>query len=121
VLRSSIIVSDEPLSAETNYRTEFVAVLNNQPQGGFITRKPTPAVNAEVASGNFQDDGSGDGGFFSPFPAPSELPNRQFAAARSAAVLSSGASRRLVAVTSGMIEDVIIRRNHGEGLVSERK
>jgi hypothetical protein len=40
--RSSIIVSDEPLSRETNYRTEFVAVLNNQPQGGFITRRPTP-------------------------------------------------------------------------------
>jgi hypothetical protein len=39
--RSSIIVSDEPLSAETNYRTEFVAVLSNQPQGGFITRTPT--------------------------------------------------------------------------------
>src|SRR5450830_84478 len=31
--RSSIIVSDEPLSRETNYRTEFVAVLSNQPQG----------------------------------------------------------------------------------------
>jgi hypothetical protein len=56
--RSSIIVSDEPLSAETNYRTEFVAVLSNQPQGGFITRKPT--VNVEVASGNFW----GDNGFF---------------------------------------------------------
>src|SRR5205807_10658159 len=39
--RSSIVVSDEPLSAETNYRTEFVAVLSNQPQGGFITRKPS--------------------------------------------------------------------------------
>jgi len=39
--RSSIIVSDEPLSDETNYRTEFVAVLSNQPQGGFITRKPS--------------------------------------------------------------------------------
>ena len=38
--RSSIIISDEPLSRETNYRTEFVAVLSNQPQGGFITRKP---------------------------------------------------------------------------------
>ncbi len=37
--RSSIIISDEPLSEETNYRTEFVAVLSNQPQGGFITRK----------------------------------------------------------------------------------
>ena len=52
--RSSIVVSDEPLSAETNYRTEFVAVLNNQPQGGFITRQPTADV--DVASGNFWDD-----------------------------------------------------------------
>ena len=51
--RSSIIVSDEPLSAETNYRTEFVAVLSGQPQGGFITRKP--AVN--VASDGFRDGG----------------------------------------------------------------
>ena len=40
--RSSIVISDEPLSKETNYRTEFVTVLSNQPQGGFITRKPTP-------------------------------------------------------------------------------
>ena len=48
--RSSIIVSDEPLSRETNYRTEFVAVLNNQPQGGFLMRRPT--VGVPVASGN---------------------------------------------------------------------
>jgi hypothetical protein len=49
--RSSIIVSDEPLSSETNYRTEFVAVLNNQPQGGFVTRQ---------SSGNvWRDDGLG--------------------------------------------------------------
>lgn len=55
--RSSIIVSDEPLSAETNYRTEFVAVLSNQPQGGFITRKPTTV--------DFADDGfRSDGGFY---------------------------------------------------------
>ncbi|OQW56215.1 MAG: hypothetical protein A4S14_10625 [Proteobacteria bacterium SG_bin9] len=40
--RSSIVVSDEALTAETNYRTEFVAVLSNQPQGGFITREVTP-------------------------------------------------------------------------------
>jgi hypothetical protein len=52
--RSSIIVSDEPLSKETNYRTEFVAVLSNQPQGGFITRQPT-------SDGNFASD---DGFFF---------------------------------------------------------
>ena len=41
---SSIIISDEPLSSETNYRTEFVAVLSNQPQGGFITRMPSPST-----------------------------------------------------------------------------
>ena len=58
--RSSIVVSDEPLSAETNYRTEFVAVLKDQPQGGFVTRKPTIAV----AKRDVPDD---DGfGFFSP-------------------------------------------------------
>jgi L,D-transpeptidase catalytic domain len=55
--RSSIIISDEPLSRETNYRTEFVAVLNNQPQGGFITRRPTTDV---IASRDGWDD---DGGF----------------------------------------------------------
>ncbi len=59
--RSSIIVSDEPLSSETNYRTEFVAVLNNQPQGGFVTRRPTVDVN--VASRNDQGD-DGFGSFF---------------------------------------------------------
>lgn len=55
--RSSIIISDEPLSAETNYRTEFVAVLSNHPQGGFITRKPT-APSMEMAN----DDGWDNGG-----------------------------------------------------------
>jgi hypothetical protein len=52
--RSSIIVSDEPLSRETNYRTEFVAVLSNQPQGGFITREPTTDVR--IASDNVWGD-----------------------------------------------------------------
>src|ERR1022692_4589831 len=52
VPRSSIIVSDEPLSRETNYRTEFIAVLNNQPQGGFVTRKPT----ADIGIANRGDD-----------------------------------------------------------------
>src|SRR6187399_3382336 len=59
--RSSIVVSDEPLSAETNYRTEFVAVLSNQPQGGFITREPS--TEALVASDNFRND-DGFGFFF---------------------------------------------------------
>ena len=68
VPRSSIVVSDEPLSGETNYRTEFVAVLSNQPQGGFITRQPTPAVDDDrIASSDAPDNGSGDGGFFSLF------------------------------------------------------
>jgi lipoprotein-anchoring transpeptidase ErfK/SrfK len=68
--RSSIIVSDEPLSRETNYRTEFVAVLSNQPQGGFLMRRPTvgvrvarrPTVPVPVASNYRGNDGFG---FFS--------------------------------------------------------
>jgi hypothetical protein len=36
--QSSLIISDEPLHSETNYRTEFVIALSNQPQGGLITR-----------------------------------------------------------------------------------
>ncbi|WP_314959259.1 L,D-transpeptidase [Bradyrhizobium cosmicum] len=69
--RSSIVISDEPLSAETNYRTEFVAVLSNQPQGGFITRKPTAPPPMEMAS----DDGWGGNGFGffqqrDPYPQP---------------------------------------------------
>jgi L,D-transpeptidase catalytic domain len=58
--RSSIIVSDEPLSRETNYRTEFVAVLSNQPQGGFITRKPSPDIRVATQSAQ-RDEG------FNPF------------------------------------------------------
>jgi ribosomal protein L14 len=62
---SSIMISDEPLSSETNYRTEFVAVLSNQPQGGFITRAPSPTSIA-------RDDGGygygwfGSGGYAQP-------------------------------------------------------
>jgi hypothetical protein len=77
--RSSIVISDEPLSSETNYRTEFVAVLSDQPQGGFITRKPTPKEDVYVASGN---DDSDDGfGFFSrgwgAQPSPPPNPSRR--------------------------------------------
>ena len=63
--RSSIVISDEPLSKETNYRTEFVVVLSNQPQGGFITRKPTPP---EMFPGEGNDDG------FNPFFQPAWSP-----------------------------------------------
>jgi lipoprotein-anchoring transpeptidase ErfK/SrfK len=59
--RSSIVISDEPLSAETNYRTEFVAVLSNQPQGGFITREPS--TEAFIASDTVRND-DGFGFFF---------------------------------------------------------
>jgi hypothetical protein len=60
--RSSIVISDEPLSAETNYRTEFVVVLSDHPQGGFITRKPTPPADLMASS---DDNGDGFGSFFS--------------------------------------------------------
>jgi hypothetical protein len=56
--RSSIIISDEPLHKETNYRTEFVVALNNQPQGGLLTRKPT------VVARRNDNSGFGNGGFF---------------------------------------------------------
>jgi hypothetical protein len=42
--RSSLIISDEPLHRETNYRTEFVIALNDQPQGGIINRPRSPDV-----------------------------------------------------------------------------
>jgi hypothetical protein len=72
--RSSIIVSDEPLSRETNYRTEFVAVLNNQPQGGFVTRLPTDDVAVE--SGNYWgDDDSGP--LFEPWNAQTSSKRRR--------------------------------------------
>jgi hypothetical protein len=71
--RSSIVVSDEPLSRETNYRTEFVAVLSNQPQGGFITRKPTVDV---LASGDSWGD-NGFGFFFQPNPPPQPVNPRR--------------------------------------------
>ena len=72
--RSSIIISDEPLSKETNYRTEFVTVLNNQPQGGFITRKPT-VVEMPMASNTFWGGESSWGSFFQPNPPPPQMAN----------------------------------------------
>jgi lipoprotein-anchoring transpeptidase ErfK/SrfK len=52
--RSSLIISDEPLHRETNYRTEFVVALHNQPQGGLAMRR-TPA-DVRVARGNNWDN-----------------------------------------------------------------
>ncbi len=87
--RSSIIVSDEPLSRETNYRTEFVAVLSNQPQGGFITRRPSAPAPLVASNNGWDNNGwnsngwnsngwsnnngwnnNGSGFFFQPTPAP---------------------------------------------------
>jgi hypothetical protein len=52
--RSSFVISDEPPHKETNYRTEFVVALSQQPQGGLITRARSPDV---IARGD-------DAGFF---------------------------------------------------------
>ena len=52
--RSSVIISDEALHKETNYRTEFVVALNNQPQGGLITRRSSP--DDRVARRNVRDE-----------------------------------------------------------------
>jgi lipoprotein-anchoring transpeptidase ErfK/SrfK len=49
--RTSLIISDEPPNRETNYRTEFVVVLNNQPQGGLAIRKPAADVVARDLGG----------------------------------------------------------------------
>ena len=75
-VRSSIVISDEPLSKETNYRTEFVAVLNNQPQGGFITRKPTPP-DTLIANSNSWSESPIFGGFFQPDPPPQPVNTRR--------------------------------------------
>ena len=53
--RSSLIISDEPPNREQNYRTEFVVVLNNQPQGGLAIRKPA----SDIVAG--RNDGYGYG------------------------------------------------------------
>jgi lipoprotein-anchoring transpeptidase ErfK/SrfK len=55
--RSSIVISDEPLNRETNYRTEFVVVLNNQPQGGLAMRE-------RPHDDRVADRNGWDGGFF---------------------------------------------------------
>jgi lipoprotein-anchoring transpeptidase ErfK/SrfK len=58
VPRSSIIISDEPLHSETNYRTEFVVVLNDQPQGGLAVRQ-RPENDGFAANNGREGDGYG--------------------------------------------------------------
>jgi hypothetical protein len=47
--RSSLIISDEALSAETGKGTEFVAVLSNEPQGGLTMRRHGPGPESRYA------------------------------------------------------------------------
>jgi len=48
--RSSLIISDEPLSRETGKGTDFVAVLSNEPQGGLaMRRKSSPSPEFRYA------------------------------------------------------------------------
>jgi hypothetical protein len=44
--RSSLIVSDEGLSAETGNGTDFIVLLSGEPQGSLIVRRRRPATQA---------------------------------------------------------------------------
>src|SRR5207342_44868 len=59
--RSSLIISDEPPHRETNYRTEFVIALNDQPQGGIITRARSPDTRVGFSDGWGFDNTPGRG------------------------------------------------------------
>ncbi len=59
--RSSLIISDEPPHRETNYRTEFVIALNNQPQGGMMNRARSPDMRIGFGWG-----GWGGGQYYDP-------------------------------------------------------
>jgi hypothetical protein len=48
-VRSSLIISDEPLSAETGQDTEFVVVLSDEPQGGVKSHKTFSVWISQVA------------------------------------------------------------------------
>jgi hypothetical protein len=71
--RSSLIISDEPLSGETGEGTEFVAVLSDAPQGGLAMRKhPVREAHArrrEEVSTDGYGGTRGDAGFFAQRPA----------------------------------------------------
>jgi len=69
VPRSSIIISDEPANREQNYRTEFVVVLNNQPQGGLAMRKPS----SDVVAGRDGWFGFGGSSYY-----PQQYPQQQY-------------------------------------------
>jgi hypothetical protein len=47
--RSSLIVTDEPLSSETGKGTEFVVLLSGEPQGGIKKRRRSPGTEFRYA------------------------------------------------------------------------
>ena len=47
--RSSLIVTDEPLSPETGKGTDFVVLLSGEPQGGIKSRRRTPGTEFRYA------------------------------------------------------------------------
>jgi len=47
--RSSLILTDEPLSAETGKGTEFVVLLSGEPQGGIEKRRRSPGTGFRYA------------------------------------------------------------------------
>jgi hypothetical protein len=47
--RSSLIITDEPLSSETGKGTDFVVVLSGEPQGGIKSRRRAPATQFPYA------------------------------------------------------------------------
>jgi hypothetical protein len=42
--RSSLVITDEPLSSETGKGTDFVVLLSGEPQGGIKMRRRNPEV-----------------------------------------------------------------------------
>jgi hypothetical protein len=47
--RSSLIVTDEPMSSETGKGTEFVVLLSGEPQGGIKKRRRSPGSEFRYA------------------------------------------------------------------------
>jgi hypothetical protein len=66
--RSSLIISDEPLHRETNYRTEFVIALKNQPQGAIVNRPRSPDIRVGFGWGGwgFNNTPGRGGQFYDP-------------------------------------------------------
>jgi hypothetical protein len=47
--RSSLIITDEALSSETGYGTDFVVLLSSEPQGGIKIRRRGPRTEFRYA------------------------------------------------------------------------